>query len=264
MSPLLEDRDSPQVVRLTLNRPQVHNAFDETLIAALIEALERLGADDHVRVIVLTGTPGTFCVGADLEWMRRLAACGPEENEADAHGLARLMATLDQCPKPTVAVVDGPAFGGGVGLVAACDIALASTEALFCLSEVRLGLIPAVIAPYVARAIGTRACRRLFLTGERFDAAEAQALGLVSTVVSPATLDDALSLVTRDLHRGAPQAQAAAKDLLRLVDALPPDDEALHAETARRIATRRASAEGREGIGAFLDKRPPAWTIPSA
>ncbi len=254
--PLLEQcRDG--VARLTMNRPCVHNAFDEHLIDAMVDALERLAEDNSVRVVVLTGQGKSFSAGADLDWMRRMAAFDQAENLADARRLARLLRTLDELPKPTLALINGAAIGGGVGLVAAVDIAIAAATATFGLAEVRLGLVPAVIGPYVARALGERRCRRLFLTGERFDAAEAARLGLVHEIVSPEGLEARGAVIVDALRQGGPEAQREAKGLIRLVRDL--DGQLLDAETARLIAERRASAEGREGVKAFLEKRQPAW-----
>jgi len=246
------------VAVLAINRPDVHNAFNETVIARLTAALIALGDDPRVRVVVLRGRGRSFSAGADLDWMQRLGQLSEAENLADAQALARLMQTLDRLPKPTVAAVQGPALGGGVGLVACCDIAIASDTASFGLTEVRLGLIPAVISPYVVAAIGERACRRVFLTGERFGAAEALRLGLVNAVVAPEALDGAVVEAAGRLCAGAPEAQAAAKALLFTV-ARRPTDTAVIQITAEAIARRRASAEGREGVAAFLAKRQPAW-----
>ncbi len=257
-SGLREHRDDRGVATLTMARPEVRNAFDDTLIAALTEAFIRLGADPAVRVVVLAAEGKAYSAGADLNWMKRMAGYDHAENVADATGLARMLQAIDRCPKPTVALVNGAAFGGGVGLVAACDIAIAAEPAAFCLSEVRLGLIPAVISPYVVRAMGPQACRRLFLTAERFDSAIALRLGLVSDVVAADELAKAGEAVIADLLNGGPEAQAAAKDLIVLASGGPVDDAMIH-ETAERIADRRASTEGREGIGAFLEKRKAAW-----
>lgn len=243
---------------LTLARPNVHNAFNAQMIAELTEMLGCLGRDPMVRAVVLKGEGKSFSAGADLEWMKRMASFGPDENLADAEALARLMRDLNSLPKPTIARVHGPAFGGGVGLVACCDIAVASETASFCLSEVRLGLIPAVISPYVIAAIGVRAARRWFLTAERFSAAEAEKAGLVHQVTAPGALDDAVEALLALLRTGAPGAQAAAKDLISAVAGRLPTAE-LIADTAHRIAILRAGPEGREGIAAFLEKRPPAW-----
>jgi len=250
------------VATVTLARPDVHNAFNETLIGELTRTLRTLGADARVRAIVLAGQGRSFCAGADLHWMKRMAGYGHAENVADAMALATMLQTLATVAKPTIARVHGAAFGGGVGLVAACDIALAAEGATFSLSEVRLGLIPAAIGPYVIEAIGPRAARRYFLTAERFDAAEALRIGLVHEVVSADALDARVDALLGTLRAAGPGAQAAAKDLIRAV-ALRPIDAAVIADTAERIAAQRASAEGREGVAAFLGKRAPAWTTPS-
>jgi len=256
---VLVSADGGGLATVTLNRPERHNAFDEAMIAELTAALAGLGADDSIRMVVLRAAGRSFSAGGDLGWMQRLAGASEAENRADALRLAALMRTLDRLPKPTVAVVRGSAFGGGVGLVACCDIALAAEGALFSLSEVRLGLIPAVISPYVAAAMGERACRRYFLTAERFSAAEALRLGLLHGVYAEEGLEPAVDAVLKHLRAGAPQAQAAAKELLFAV-ARRPTDEAVIVNTAEAIARCRASAEGREGIAAFLEKRPPAWS----
>ncbi len=246
------------VATLTLNRPERHNAVDDSLIAALDEALTTLEAQPAVRAVVLRGAGPSFSAGADLDWMRRSAGYSDAENLADAEALAGMLRRLDQIPKPTIAEIQGPAIGGGVGLVAACDIAVAADGATFALSEVKLGLTPATISPYVVRAIGARAARRYVLTAERLSALEAHRLGLVHEVVPGHMLTAAVARVLDRLAAGGPEAQAAAKSLIADVTGRPIDD-ALGRDTARRIADRRASAEGREGIAAFLDKRPPAW-----
>ncbi len=243
---------------LTLNRPDRHNAFDDTLIAALTEELQRLDKDPGVRTVALTGAGKSFSAGADLGWMRRMADYTEEENHADALALAELMRTLDTLSKPTIALVQGAAFGGGVGLVACCDIALAAPAARFCLSEVKLGLIPAVISPYVVAAIGPRAARRYFQTAERFDAEEAWRQGLVHEVVPDGQLEERARQISDQILGNGPRAMAEAKSLVAAV-ATGPVDHAKIVDTARRIARIRASAEGREGIGAFLEKRHPAW-----
>jgi methylglutaconyl-CoA hydratase len=246
------------VARITLDRPELHNAFDDTLIARLTETLEALAADPAVRVVVLAAAGKSFSAGADLAWMQRMATYGEAENLADARRLARLMATLNHLAKPTLALVQGPAIGGGVGLVACCDMALAVRSAFFQLSEVRLGLTPAVISPYVVGAIGARAARRYLLTAERFDAQEACRLGLVHQVVPDGELEVAGEALIGALAAGGPGAQTAAKALIFAVSGRPPDD-ALIEDTAGRIARQRAGAEGREGVAAFLDKRRPSW-----
>ena len=243
---------------VTLARPERHNAFDEAVIAELTAAFAQLAVDARVRVIVLAAQGVSFSAGADLGWMQRVTQYPDAENRRDALGLAHLLRTIDSCPKPVVALVQGAAYGGGVGLLAACDIAIAVDTATFALSEVRLGLIPAVISPYVVAAIGLRACRRYFLTGERFPAAEALRLGLVHEVVPATELAHAAERVLAALAAGGPQAQVAAKQLLRGVAYKVPGEE-LDLWTAGRIADARASPEGREGVAAFLGKRPPAW-----
>ncbi len=254
---LTEIRDG--VATLRMNRPDVHNAFDDALIGALTSELRRLDASPEARVIVLAANGKSFSSGADLNWMRRMAGYTREENRRDAMALADLMRTLDRVQKPTVARVQGAAFGGGVGLVACCDIAVASTAASFSLSEVRLGLIPSVISPYVIAAIGERHARRYFLTAERFDAAEARRIGLVHEVVERDRLDDAVASLVGHLRQAGPQALAAAKRLVADVGRRPMDD-ALSAETAGRIAAIRVAEEGQEGLSAFLDKRKPDWS----
>ncbi|MPY71275.1 MAG: enoyl-CoA hydratase/isomerase family protein [Alphaproteobacteria bacterium] len=246
------------VARLVLDRPERHNAFDDALVAELDTALERAAADPAVRAVVLSANGRSFCAGADLDWMRRTAALSRAENEADAVLLGRMLARLNTLPKPTVALVQGGAYGGGVGLVAACDIAIAAEDTSFALSEVRLGLIPAVICPYVIAAMGPRAARRLILTAERFEAAEAHRVGLVHMVVPGVELGEAGERVVAQLLRAGPEAAAAAK---RLVDDIAgrPIDEALVSETARRIAATRSSHEAAEGIAAFLERRAPRW-----
>jgi methylglutaconyl-CoA hydratase len=250
--------DARGVATLTLNRPDLHNAFDDALIDEMTGMLARCGADPQVRALVLRGAGKSFSAGADLDWMRRMADYSIEENIRDAEGLARLMQTLDRLPKPVIGLVQGAAYGGGVGLVACCDIAIASERASFCLSEVKLGLIPSAISPYVVAAIGARQARRWFLTAEVISAARAHELGLVHEVVPHDRLEAALDDMLSALFQGAPMAQAEAKDLVFLV-ADRPVDAALLAETGRRIAARRASDEGREGVSAFLAKRAPSW-----
>jgi methylglutaconyl-CoA hydratase len=254
----LTERRGGGVVWLTLNRPEVHNAFDDRLIAALTDELEALGRDESVRVLVLAGAGKSFSAGADLNWMRRTATYTQDENLADAKALARLMSTLDRLPKATIARVNGAALGGGVGLVACSDIAIASDEAVFGTTEVRLGLIPAVIGPYVVAAVGQRAARRLMLSGERIGAAEAMRMGLVHHAVYHDELDRAVERMIGEFQKCGPQAVAAAKRLVQDIASRPVDD-GLTEETARRIAAIRASAEGRDGIAAFLEKRKPGW-----
>jgi methylglutaconyl-CoA hydratase len=246
------------VAHVALDRPQVHNAFDDELIAALTARLHALDRDDAVRAVVLRGEGRSFCAGADLAWMRRSASYGEAENLDDARRLAALLATLAGMAKPTVARVHGNVFGGGVGLCACCDIAIAAADARFALSEVRLGLIPATIGPYVVDAIGARQARRYFLTGERFDAAGALRSGLGPDVVPGADLDARIDTLVGALLEAGPQAQAEAKALVRRVSRGPIDADMIEA-TARHIAAVRASPEGREGLAAFLERRRPAW-----
>lgn len=243
---------------LTMNRPEIHNAFDDVLIAAMTQELKRLEADEKVRVVFLAASGKSFSSGADLGWMRRMADYTREENLTDALGLASLMKTLNCLKKPTVAIVQGAAYGGGVGLVACCDVAVASHRASFCLSEVKLGLIPAVISPYVVEAIGPRASRRYFQSAEVFDAAEAYRLGLVHEVVAEEELEVVAERLFRAFLNNGPSAMAAAKELVARV-ASGPIDDAMIRDTAERIAGTRASAEGKEGLSAFLDKRKPIW-----
>jgi methylglutaconyl-CoA hydratase len=254
----LDIQHAAGIATIRMNRPDKHNAFDDALITELTDAFRQAGTDDSARVVVLESTGPSFSAGADLGWMKRMAGQGRTENERDAQALAELMRAIDRCPKPVLGLVQGAAFGGGVGLAACCDIVIASEAASFSLSEVRLGLIPAVISPYVAAAIGPRACRRYFLTAERFDAATAQRLGLVQEVVPQAELNAARDRMIEHLLKGGPLAQRAAKDLIAHV-AGAPIDAALMQETARRIAEIRASDEGKEGVAAFLEKRKPNW-----
>ena len=255
---LVLQRIDAGVGRLTLNRPEVHNAFDDALIAQLTAALLSLEADRRVRAVVLAAAGKSFSAGADLAWMQRMAGYSEAENLADARALAGLMSTLDRLAKPTVALVQGAAFGGGVGLVACCDIAIASEAASFSLSEVKLGLIPAVISPYVVAAMGPGAARRFILTAERFSAPQALALGLVHEVVPADRLEETGQKVLDHLTQGGPRAQADAKDLV-LSLAGRPIDRALVEETAERIARIRVGEEAREGLAAFLEKRKAEW-----
>jgi methylglutaconyl-CoA hydratase len=250
--------DPRGVATLTMNRPEVHNAFDDHLIAELTVKLRELDREQAVRVVVLAAAGKSFSAGADLNWMKRMAQYTEGENLRDAVSLASLMHALSGMGKPTVARVSGSAFGGGVGLVAACDVAIVSRGALFSLSEVRLGLIPAVISPFVIAAIGERQARRYFLTAERFDAGEALRIGLVHRVVEDAELDAAVGVIVEELLKGGPRAQSAAKDLIASVANRPIDQRVLE-DTAARIARIRVTAEGKEGISAFLEKRPPGW-----
>ena len=244
---------------ITLNRPERHNAFDDALIEELTAALRAMEAEEAVRIVVLSGAGKSFSAGADLNWMKRMAGFSKDENQRDAMQLGALMRTLAHLRKPTLARVQGAAYGGGVGLVACCDIAVASQGATFSLSEVKLGLVPAVISPYVVAAIGERAARRYFLSGERFDAAEAWRLGLVHELApTEEELDAKLGEIVDALLACGPAAQREAKDLVRAVSGRPVTSELIQ-DTAERIARIRSSQEGREGVNAFLEKRRASW-----
>ncbi len=256
--PLLNLREGA-VARLRMTRPQVHNAFDAELIGELTAALEQVGADPGVRVLVLEAEGASFSAGADLNWMRGMAAASEDANRIDSLALARLMRTLDELPKPTIARVQGAAFGGGVGLVACCDIAIATEGAKFGLTESKLGLLPAVISPYVIAAIGPRQARRYFATAEIFDAAEALRIGLLHNVVDADALDAAVQAQISLLLKAGPVATASAKQLVRDVCAHA-DGNRHDADNAALIARLRVSPEGQEGLSAFLDKRKPLWT----
>ncbi len=247
---------------LWLNRPELRNAFNDDMIAELTTALKALEADAAIRAVVLAGAGPAFCAGADLNWMKRMSGYSFAQNHADAMGMATMLHTLYTLKKPTIARVHGAAFAGGVGLVAACDMAVAAYEAEFCLSEVKLGLIPATISPYVVRAMGERASRRYFLSAERFTAAEAYRVGLLSDIAPAAELDGRINELLEQLLLGGPGAQALSKDLIRAVAGTPLTAD-LVSDTASRIATARASAEGKEGVTAFLEKRAPAWINPA-
>jgi methylglutaconyl-CoA hydratase len=261
MSAVEIERQGP-IGLVTLNRPDRHNAFDDALIAELTEAFRSMEGEDGIRMVVLSGAGKSFSAGADLNWMKRMAGFSLDENRRDAMGLAALMRTIAHYRKPTLARVHGAAYGGGVGLVACCDIAVAVQNATFSLSEARLGLIPAVISPYVVAAMGERAARRYFLTGERFEAAEAWRLGLVHEIAGNETeLDEKLGEIVDQLLLCSPAAQLEAKALIRAVAGRPVTSELIQ-DTAERIAKMRASPEGREGVAAFLDKRRAAWVPP--
>jgi len=246
------------VATVTLNRPEIHNAFDEALIGRLTATFVSLDDNPDVRAVVLAGAGRSFCAGADLNWMKRMAAFGPEENLADAHALAAMLRSLYALSKPTIARVTGAAYGGGVGLVAACDIAIAVPEATFALTEAKLGLIPATIGPYVIEAIGARQARRYFLTAERFGALDALRIGLLHEVVAREEIDARIDALIATLTAASPAAQLECKALIRGVAHRPIDDDVIDG-TAQHIAAVRASPEGREGVAAFLDKRKPAW-----
>ncbi len=248
------------VATLTLQRPKIHNAFDDVLIATLIDALRELEEDPDVRVLVLTGSGPSFSAGADLSWMKRMAQASEKDNRRDARQLAKLMRTLNHLAMPTIAKVNGPALGGGVGLVACCDIAIAAEEARFGLTEVRLGLVPAVISPYVIDAIGARHARRLFQTAQVFDAREAERIGLVHRCVSAEDLDAAVTAEIERLMAAGPVAVREAKALVQRI--AYPDSKhrrAVDEENAELIAALRVSSEGQEGLRAFFERRPAQW-----
>ena len=248
------------VAWLSLNRPQIHNAFDDALIAALTDALVAADADPDVSAVVLSGNGSCFSAGADLNWMRGMAKASEQENREDSLRLARLMRTLQFLSKPTIARVNGAAYGGGVGLVACCDITIGVDTAKFALSEVKLGLVPAVISPYVVAAIGLREARRLFITGEVFDAATAVRIGLLHAAVPATELDEAIERQLYLLAKAGPLAQREAKQLaLRIGGVDPAQAERIDASNAELIARLRVSPEGQHGLAAFLDKRAPAW-----
>lgn len=258
MTDTLDIRIDGPVARVWLNRPDVRNAFNDGVIAELTRAFAAFGADASLRAVVLGGHGKAFCAGADLAWMRAMAGYGWDENKADADRLAEMLWTIHRCPLPVVGRVHGDAYAGGVGLAAVCDVLVAAETAQFCLSEARLGLLPATIAPYVVRALGEQAARRYFITAERFDARRAHALGFVHEVVPADALDAAVDAVVAALVANGPAAVRACKRLVQDVAARP-IDAALRDDTARRIADIRASAEGKEGVQSFLHKRPAAW-----
>ena len=252
----LECKD--QVATVWLNRPELRNAFDDTTIAELTQVFRDLGTNDAVRAVVLAARGPAFCAGANLNWMKQMAGYSQDENRADAGRLAEMLRTIYTCPKPVIARVQGDCYAGGMGLVAACDIAVASGNVHFCLSEVKIGLIPATIAPYVIRAMGERAAHRYFLTAERFSAHEAHQIGFVHDVVLEDALDAKVHEIVNALLLAGPQAVKQAKQLVCDVAAAPLT-EALIADTVERIASIRASDEGKEGVKSFLEKRKPQW-----
>lgn len=254
----LEINSAGSVAIVWLNRPEVHNAFDAEVIAELTAAIEDLGRAPEIRVIILAARGKSFSAGAQVQWMQQQGSASPEQNYEDAQKLSRLFRVIASCPKPTIARVQGGAYGGGLGLIAACDYALATNTAAFCISEVRLGLIPSAIAPYVIRAIGERNARRYFLTAERIDAQTALRIGLLHEVVAPPQLDERLQEITSSLLAGAPHAQAEAKELISAVAGQSVTEDLMN-DTARRISRRRADPEAREGLAAFLEKRPATW-----
>ena len=251
-------RPSPHVAEVWLNRPEVRNAFNSDVIAELTQAFTVLGADPTLRCIVLGGRGKAFCAGADLAWMRAMADFDWERNRADAQALADMLWAVYRCPVPVVGRVHGDCYAGGVGLAAVCDVLVAAEGVAFCLSEARLGLLPATISPYVIRAMGEQAARRYFVTAERFSAAEAHAMDMVHVLCAPEALDAKVSEIVAALVANGPMATRACKALVQDVAGRPIDD-ALRADTARRIADIRASDEGREGVQSFLNKRPPNW-----
>lgn len=253
------DASPSGVAVVTINRPQKKNAFDAEVIAALSQVFETLRDADGVRIVFLRGAGGAFSAGADLEWMRAAADWSEAENRQDAMALAEMLLALRELPQFTVALVEGPAFGGGAGLVAACDYAVAAANAMFAFSEVKLGLVAATISPHVVDAIGPRRAKSLFATGRMFDAAFAEKIGLVDEVVAePADLDDAMERLSAEIMACAPGAVTASKQLVDDVAGVPMDEELLD-HTARVIAEQRTGPEGQEGVRAFLDKRKPGW-----
>ncbi|MFM9842063.1 MAG: enoyl-CoA hydratase/isomerase family protein [Dongiaceae bacterium] len=250
--------DERQIATLTLNRPVIHNAFDDALIREITATLRDLEKKLELRALVLASTGSSFSAGADLRWMKRMSSASIDANQHDAEELSGMLRRLQLFPRPTIAVVQGAAYGGGVGLIAVCDIAIASELATFSLSEVKLGLIPAVIGPYVMGAIGERQARRYFLSAEKFSAAEAQRIGLVHEVVAPDAMARTLEKIIDAILLGGPKAQIAAKRLINDIAGKPLAPDMLD-DTARRIAAIRSSPEGREGVAAFLEKRKPNW-----
>lgn len=246
------------VARVTLNRPDVRNAFNEILIAELTSAFDSLSAAEDIRAIVLAANGTAFCAGADLNWMKTMAGYSRKENFEDARQLARMLHTIWTCPKPVIAAIQGDTYAGGMGLVAACDIAIAASHANFCLSEARIGLIPATIGPYVVRAMGEQAARRYFITAERFDAVDALRLGFVHEVVAPDALEVKVADIAKTLATNSPAAVRESKRLVQDISGRPVSLELIN-ETAEMIATVRSSTEGREGVSAFLEKRKPSW-----
>ena len=251
-------RPSRHVAEIWLNRPEVRNAFNDAVIAELTQAFTEFGADPELRVIVLGGHGKSFCAGADLSWMRAMADYSWEQNRADAQGLADMLWAIYRCPLPVVGRVHGDCYAGGVGLAAVCDVLVAAEGVTFCLSEARLGLLPATIGPYVVKALGEQASRRYFATAERFDAATARSLGLVHEVVAPAALDAKVAEIVAALAANGPAAVKACKRLVQDLAGRPIDAD-LRADTARRIADIRASDEGKAGVQSFLGKTAPPW-----
>jgi methylglutaconyl-CoA hydratase len=264
MASLIETQLNLPIATVMLTRPELHNAFNAAMIAKLTETFTQLGHHPDVRVIVLSAEGKSFCAGADLNWMQSMLAWTFDENVADARHLADMLRTIDECPKPVIGRIHGAAFGGGVGLTSVCDMVVAKDTATFALTEVKLGLLPAVISPFVLQKIGGSTARRYFLTGERFSAHEALGMGLIHAVVATDTeLDETVSTWAKALIANAPEAVSLCKTLIRDVSATPNRDVQITLMT-HRIADRRISPEGQEGMRSFLDKRPPAWCVPSA
>lgn len=258
MSDFLKTLFDGTVATVALARPDLHNAFNDDMMKEMAEAFGTLGADAKVRAVVLAAEGKSFCAGADVHWMKRMVDYSFDQNISDANILAKMLRSIRECPKPVIARVHGAAYGGGVGLVAASDMAVAIRGAAFCLSEVKLGIVPAVISPFVLEKIGPGAARRYALTAERFDADEAKRLGLVSEVVdTPEQLDEWIGEVTKNILANGPSAVAACKNILSEVAGVAWDQ--VQARTTQRIAEIRVSPEGQEGLKAFLEKRKPKW-----
>ncbi len=258
-----EGQTGVSIARVTLARPELHNAFNETMIEELREAFAGFGKHSDVRAVILSGEGKSFCAGADLNWMKKMVDYSFEQNVEDAHDLAAMLRTIYHCPKPVIARVHGAAFGGGVGLIAACDIAVSVENAAFCLSEVKLGLLPAVISPFVMKKIGQSAAQRYFLTAEKFEAAEALRIGLVSEVAPDVeALDDRIARIVEALAANGPEAVTQCKVLIEKIGNC--DWDRAVDITTKMIADRRVSREGQEGMKAFLEKRPPYWMQPNA
>ena len=253
----LELKTEANVLAVALNRPEVHNAFNEIMIDELLDVFNALEGREDIRSVILTGTGKTFCAGADVSMMKAAAGYSHEQNVAEAQSIYELMLAVNSCPKPVIGRINGSALGGGAGLVSCCDIVVAIDTASFSFSETRLGLVPAVISPFVIAKIGSSNARELFLTGERFNADRAQAIGLVNQLAQESTVDDIVSERIGQLHKAAPQAQATAKELICSVAGHDPSD--LREQLSELIAVRRASEEGKEGMNAFLEKRTPNW-----
>ncbi len=255
---LKSDIDDQGYAIVTLDRPRLHNAFDEKIIGELTGLFSNLGVNPDIRLIVLAANGNSFCAGADINWMERTATYNYDENIADAKALANMLHTISICPKPIICKVQGSAYGGGVGLISVCDIAIASLNAKFAFSEVKLGITPATISPYVIEAIGKRQAHRYFLTAEMFDAEKALELGLIHQVVESEELDNVVDRLVKNMMRNSPAAMIAAKELIRNISKEPINKDMLH-YTAKCISDIRATAEGKEGINAFLAKRKPSW-----